>query len=253
MRPLVLATIGVSSLAFLAIPLAGVARGEEPAFIVELDSPFVVGGTPLPPGSYHLSTQDGADPQVVLRSLDVGAGASAPVLTRLARQQDSTDPERATLVFDKLHDRLYLAEVWVPGRDGYLVRGTEEMHEHAVVGMSVEATRHIVGDAIVAQVDLPFEVGAKTLPPGVYSVSREGQGIPRLVIRSLDGRNTALPHVITRLAQVQGAVIRDRMSLVFDKLGDKLFLSEVWLPARDGYLVRATPGKHQHVIASARQ
>ncbi len=36
--------------------------------------------------------------------------------------------------------------------------------------------------------------------------------------------------------------------LVFDKIGTKLELSEVWLPNQDGFLLLATKGRHEHAV-----
>ena len=35
---------------------------------------------------------------------------------------------------------------------------------------------------------------------------------------------------------------------VFDKVGGKLLLSEIWGPGMDGVLVLATSGPHQHAV-----
>jgi hypothetical protein len=39
---------------------------------------------------------------------------------------------------------------------------------------------------------------------------------------------------------------------VFDRVGDERFLSEVWLPGEDGYLVRGTAAQHQHDIVNSK-
>ncbi len=36
--------------------------------------------------------------------------------------------------------------------------------------------------------------------------------------------------------------------LVFDKIGGKFLLSEVWFPGRDGYLLLATKDAHEHAV-----
>ena len=41
---------------------------------------------------------------------------------------------------------------------------------------------------------------------------------------------------------------RGTAHVVFDKSGDTYFLSEIWLPDQDGWLVYVTSGKHSHRI-----
>jgi hypothetical protein len=36
--------------------------------------------------------------------------------------------------------------------------------------------------------------------------------------------------------------------IVFDKLGGKFLLSEVWLPGQDGYLLLTTKEQHDHAV-----
>jgi hypothetical protein len=40
---------------------------------------------------------------------------------------------------------------------------------------------------------------------------------------------------------------------VFDVVGDSYILSEIWLPAGDGYLVAATKGPHTHKTVKAKK
>jgi len=56
-----------------------------------------------------------------------------PVLTRLARTGQS--PAEAKLVFDTTDGKRALSEVWLPEKDGYLVRGNlaEREHQHEIV------------------------------------------------------------------------------------------------------------------------
>jgi hypothetical protein len=37
------------------------------------------------------------------------------------------------LVFDKVGDRHYLSEVWMPGLDGFLLQARAEQHSHRLV------------------------------------------------------------------------------------------------------------------------
>ncbi len=99
----------------------------EPATF-EVTFPFMVGARTLPAGRYDVEalTQD----TLVFRPV-AGAPVEVPVITRLA--QPPTPLADPKVIFDKVGDRFYASEVWVPGRDGFLVRGTAEAHSHQTV------------------------------------------------------------------------------------------------------------------------
>lgn len=93
--------------------------------------PFVVNGKDMPAGSYTIRVTSAR--AVSLK----GEGDAVLVLTavtRLGRRDKNPDPE---LVFDKVDGKMLLSEIWLPRRDGYLVLGTTEEHEHAVLGGSI--------------------------------------------------------------------------------------------------------------------
>jgi hypothetical protein len=52
--------------------------------------------------------------------------------------------------------------------------------------------------------------------------------------------------VITRLAPSPGAKSDGTVRLVFDRVGEDHFLSEIWIPGMDGLLLRATSERHSH-------
>jgi hypothetical protein len=56
-----------------------------------------------------------------------------PVITRLGRHDNDTDPE---LIFDKVGGKFLLSELWLPDLDGFLVLNTPVDHEHRVLGGS---------------------------------------------------------------------------------------------------------------------
>ena len=56
-----------------------------------------------------------------------------PVITLLGRHDRDADAE---LVFDKVDGKAVLSEVWMPGKDGFLLVATKGPHSHAVVGGS---------------------------------------------------------------------------------------------------------------------
>ncbi len=101
------------------------------------------------------------------------------------------------------------------------------------------------GRALTAKVDFSFDVPGKTLPAGAYVVSYNSSNPDVLVIRS-DSKAEVMVPFVTRLAQLGGSA--DTARLVFDKVGNKSYLSEVWIPGEDGFLLIGTKGKHSHVV-----
>jgi len=104
------------------------------------------------------------------------------------------------------------------------------------------------GDTERMTVKIPheFTVGDLLLPAGRYSVSTKPGDPARLHIHNRTGESCAWLPVITRLAQHAHDSAAPRM--VFDRVGGRHFLSEVWLSGEDGFLVRGTPKDHSHEI-----
>jgi hypothetical protein len=100
-------------------------------------------------------------------------------------------------------------------------------------------------DRGTAKIDFPFVYGTHQLPAGTYAIEADPmQGTVRLA--SKDAKNaTVTMIVITRLGRHDNDPDTE---LVFDKVKDKLVLSEIWLANNDGYLVTNTPGNHEHLV-----
>lgn len=100
-----------------------------------------------------------------------------------------------------------------------------------------------------ALVDFPFMVGNKTLPAGTYDFIRDDAA---QVFRVTDnGKNEAMAQIETRLATLRPGMT-DGAYVVFDKIGEKNILSEIWIPGEDGYAITITKGKHEHRIVKAK-
>ena len=84
-------------------------------------------------------------------------------------------------------------------------------------------------------VDIPFEfsAGKTTLHAGVYTIKRLSGDL--LKLRSDDGKSTVILNApVTHNSSDPNAVER----LVFNKQGDRYFLSQIWLTASSGREVR---------------
>ena len=95
---------------------------------------------------------------------------------------------------------------------------------------------------LVYNAQFEFSAGGKTFPIGQYKISHEDKS-PWVVVTAKSGAVTKL-NVITVLARESSST---PSRLVFDKVGNDRFLSEVWFPEQDGLLlVGSTSKDHTH-------
>ncbi len=103
---------------------------------------------------------------------------------------------------------------------------------------------------VTAKIDFSFMVQDKVLPAGDYTFTRDEYS---KIFRISDGKkHDALASIITRLA-VPLNISSEQNYIVFDETGGKYYLSEIWLPGEDGYLVYSTPGKHTHKVVPSKR
>lgn len=104
-------------------------------------------------------------------------------------------------------------------------------------------------EAIKAKIDFSFNAGGKTLPAGEYEF-RKDDATQTFRIQGM-GRTGDTVNIITELS----GEVRMNPSfagLVFDVVGDKYVLAEIWIPGLDGYLVQVTKGHHTHKVVQVR-
>lgn len=99
------------------------------------------------------------------------------------------------------------------------------------------------------KIDVPFAfmVGAKSMPAGQYIVQTESPDVNSITLRALKGGESAFVLAQTRLAD------RDNPVVVFDKMGDTYYLSEVHPGVTDGFAIQGATGKHTHVKISPKK
>jgi hypothetical protein len=95
-------------------------------------------------------------------------------------------------------------------------------------------------------VTFAFQAGDKTLPAGKYDIEHPTREL--LIFRGAKGLAVEAP-VITRLAQPSTPLVEPK--IIFDKVGDTYYVSEVWLPNMDGFLLRGTKEAHTHTAVKA--
>ena len=122
--------IAMSFLTMLAVmPAFGQTAANERR--VNVPFKFSAGDTVLPAGLYEITYDSGRPWVVNVRNSNDNKTVAVRIITLLAR--DSSSKEKIRLVFDTAGEQQFLSEVWLPGRDGFLVRGKAEEHKHKVV------------------------------------------------------------------------------------------------------------------------
>jgi hypothetical protein len=113
----------------------------------------------------------------------------------------------------------------------------------AIVLALVVSGSAVYAQSIRAEIGFPFVAAGKDMPAGAYSVeAAAGFG---LVTLTGPDNNRVKMSVVTQL----GRHDKDPdAELVFDKVDGKTVLSEIWLPGRDGLLLVASKGAHEHAV-----
>jgi hypothetical protein len=95
---------------------------------------------------------------------------------------------------------------------------------------------------ISAEIGFPFVAGGKELAAGRYSVEVTPGG--PVMLEGPDRGRIMLPVITTLGRHDQDA----DAEFVFDKVEGKVLLSEIWMPRKDGLLLLATKGPHEHAV-----
>jgi hypothetical protein len=99
---------------------------------------------------------------------------------------------------------------------------------------------------LTADIPFAFNAGGKLLPAGQYEIIPSASE-PVIRVRNVANRTEILDKIVTRTAAAVHTTSADA-HLVFDKIGDKYTLSEIWIPELDGYVLSTTNEKHEHRI-----
>ena len=106
--------------------------GEQASIKATIEFPFMVQAKTLPAGQYEFGkVGDGMAFRVLGEDGNV---ATAIIITRLSGDMRAAD-KSSYVVFDTIGDSNTLAEIWLPGEDGYLMSTTKARHTHTVVSM----------------------------------------------------------------------------------------------------------------------
>ncbi len=118
------------ALLFLSISFPAAAQSSVIA-VATISFDFSAGGQTLPAGTYRIEHVKTAN-YLVFRSSDGKQTGNVKILTRLSPSRGS----ELELVFDVVGNQRYLAEIQIPGSDGFHLQGAPGEHSH----MSVKAS-----------------------------------------------------------------------------------------------------------------
>jgi hypothetical protein len=102
--------------------------------------------------------------------------------------------------------------------------------------------------AVLADITFEFHVGGRVLPAGTYEFKVDDKQ-DMVSVTNTKTRNTVVAPVLTRISQRSG----NEAQVVFDKVQDRSYLSELYVPGIDGFHLTGAPGPHTHVSVKARK
>jgi hypothetical protein len=121
-------------------------------------------------------------------------------------------------------------------------------HRHLVVASAISLviaagpTAAFAQQTVTAKIPFPFLAAGMTHPAGEYRLSISENGAELTITPQKGPATVAL--IQSRLASVNAQEQGDRV--VFDKVDNAYYLSELWLPREDGFLVHAAKEAHTH-------
>jgi hypothetical protein len=109
----------------------------------------------------------------------------------------------------------------------------------------VLAGAYAYAGTLTVNIRQPFIAGGKSFPAGHYRILAEDENDKFVNIQNLD-TEASLSEIPsdTRLSERKG----ESGSVVFDKVGDQLYLSETYIIGMDGFFFKGAPGKHKHLV-----
>jgi hypothetical protein len=99
-----------------------------------------------------------------------------------------------------------------------------------------------MASAVTARVPFAFMVGSKSFPAGKYEFTAT-ENLGEIMVANMNDKGEAIAPVITRLSPKS----EDETAVVFDVAGANHYLSEIFMPGLDGFLVKGAPSQHTRV------
>jgi hypothetical protein len=227
----VFAALGLlSALMAASIP----AGAQESRIKADIPFDFIVRGETLPAGEYTVRRT--STPGLLIIQ-ELSGRHNLSVLAQHA--QRSSGWQKPGLVFNRYGDSYFLSQVLSEGYSSHTLSrsrreralaAADHLARNAVRPETVLVTTAMAGFDIAVAIPFGFVVGGQLLPPGNYMVRHNpSEGRQALAIRSADGRTVEMFSTTAVQRRLPLA-----MKLVFDRYGDRHFLSQVWAEGSSG-------------------
>lgn len=99
-----------------------------------------------------------------------------------------------------------------------------------------------------AEIPFKFFVAGQEMPAGTYHFA-EKAGVGAVTLTDSQTKKTMIIPIITSISSPVG----EESAVVFDKVGDQYYLSELHIPGADGFLFEGARAQHTHVSVPASQ
>ena len=113
-----------------------------------------------------------------------------------------------------------------------------------LASMIALAGANVCAEDMIVNIKQPFHAGGKSYRAGRYKIFADPDNDQSVNLINVDTKTGDEIRFSARLSAREG----DWGEVVFDKVGDEIYLSEVYLVGLDGYLFHGAPGKHKHLV-----
>jgi hypothetical protein len=109
---------------------------------------------------------------------------------------------------------------------------------------AILAGGYVFASTLTVNIRQPFIIEGKSYPAGHYRIIAEDENDHFVNIRNLD-TETKFSEIRfdTRISERKG----ESGSVVFDKVGNDLYLAEIYFIGIDGFFFKGAPGKHKQL------
>ena len=109
--------------------------------------------------------------------------------------------------------------------------------------MVILAGAYVYAGDMTVNINQPFKAGGKDYPAGRYKILADADG-DHINLLSIDRKTDDEIQFKTRLSPRKG----QWGEAAFDKVGNDLYLSEIYIVGMDGFFFQGAPGKHNHLV-----
>jgi hypothetical protein len=109
-----------------------------------------------------------------------------------------------------------------------------------MIGLAVAC---VYAGEVTVTIKQPFKAGGKDFPAGHYRILAD-EDSDHVNLRNLDKKTDDAIRFTTRLSPREG----QSGEVVFDKVENDLYLTEIYIIGMDGFFFQGAPGKHKHLV-----